>query len=274
MGISMDFADNVAYGASDLNSLRCALATKGVLPEESTACMAVLGSQNKTVKICGGQALFSDGARCSIDAEGVSVSVTDTCYLYLSREEDGAQVKTSGSLPSGGNTVLLAKAEVSGNTVSLTDMREYTVLKIPSCTVNTYDEFILKKNFNDAAVKSYDSSKSLTSGVWCKVHEFSVNNQNYKHVCLFDNAETVENKRYLAWGNLNSGKYWCSYVSSLTSEEEVDFVYGGDEIVLYQTLTSTKRVRFVKSGAKIEIWYYSTVKNNLPFYFDAQIKFA
>ena len=274
MGISMDFADNVTYGASDLNNLRCALATKGVLPEESTACKAVLGSQSGTVKVCGGQALFSDGARCAIDAEGVVVTVSSTCYLYLSREEDSAQVKTSGSLPSGGNTVLLAKATVSGSAITLTDMREYTVLKIPSCTVNTYDDFILKKNFNDAAVKSYDSSLSLTSGVWCKVHEFSVSNNNYSYVCLFDNAEEAGDKRFLAWGNLTSGKYWCSYVSSASSPEEAELVFGGDDIVLYQNLTSTKRIKFVKNGGKVEIWYYSTVNHNLSFYFDAQIRFA
>ena len=174
MGIVLDFADNVTYGASDLNSLRCALATKGVLPEEASSCKVVLGEQDGTVKICAGQALFSDGARCSVDEAGVTLTVKDTCYIYFKKQENGVEVMSSGSLPSGGNTVLLAMATVSTTGITLTDMREYTVLKIPSCTVNTYDDFILKKKFNDATVKSYDPAASLTSGEWHKVHEFDV----------------------------------------------------------------------------------------------------
>lgn len=270
MGIVMDFADNVTYGASDLNSLRCALATKGILPEEANSCKAVLGQQSGTVKICAGQALFSDGARCKVDSDGVTVSITDTCYLYFSRQEDKTEVKTSGSLPSGGNTVLIAKATISSSGISLTDMREYTVLKIPSCTVNTYDDFILKKNFNDAAVKSYDPASSLTSGVWRKVHEFDVSNHNYHYVCLFDNALETQEKSFLAWGDLTKGKYWSAY----GRDGENTLEYGVDEIILYQTLTTTKRIRFVKNGAKIEVLYYSTVPNNLSYYFDGQIRFA
>ncbi len=269
MGIVMDFADNVTYGASDLNSLRCALATKGVLPEESNACKAVLGEQDGTVKICAGQALFSDGSRCSVDEAGVTLTVKDTCYIYFKKQENSVEVMSSASLPTGGDTVLLAQATVASKGITLTDMREYTVLKIPSCTVNTYDEFILKKNFNDAAVKSYDSTASLTAGKWCKVHEFDISNQNYKHVCIFDNAEKVYNKVFLAWGNINTGKYWTAYTVDDTSTLE----YGIDEIVLYHDYKSTRRIRFVKNGAKVEIHYYCTM-SQLPYYFDAKIYFA
>ncbi|MBE7042457.1 MAG: hypothetical protein E7399_03070 [Ruminococcaceae bacterium] len=272
MGITMDFADNVTYGASDLNSLRCALATKGVLPEESSSCKVILGEEDGTVKISSGQALFSDGSRCYVDIEGVTLSVIGTSYVYFSRQENSVAVRTSSALPTGGNTVLLAKVTVASSGINITDMREYTVLKIPSCTVNTYDEFILKKKFNDAAVKSYDSSASLKSGTWCKVHEFEVSNQNYRYVCLFDNEEEVQYKSFLAWGDLNSGKYWSSYTTF--SNGESTLAYGIDEIILYQNSTSTKRIRFVKNGSKVEVYYYSTVAGDLSYEFDGQIRFA
>lgn len=269
MGIVMDFADNVTYGASDLNSLRGALATKGVIPEASSSCKAVLGEQEDTVKICAGQALFSDGSRCSVDGSGITLTVKETCYIYFKKQENGVEVMSSGSLPSGGDTVLLAQATVSTTGLTLTDMREYTVLKIPSCTVNTYDDFILKKNFNDAAVKSYDPSASLTGGKWCKVHEFDVSNHNYKYVCVFDNAEDVDDKVFLAWGNIDKGKYWTAYRVDNTGELE----YGIDEMVLYHDYKSTRRIRFVKQGDKVELYYYCTM-SQLAYYFDAQIRFA
>ncbi len=269
MGIILDFADNVTYGASDLNSLRSALATKGVLPEMSSSCKAILGEQEGTVKICAGQALFSDGSRCNVDEAGVTITVKDTCYIYFKKLENSVEVMSSGSLPTGGDTVLLAQATVATAGITLTDMREYTVLKIPSCTVNTYDEFILKKNFNDATVKSYDPSASLTIATWHKVHEFDVSNQNYKYVCVFDNAEKVNNKVFLAWGDINKGKYWTSYTVDNTSTLE----YGIDEMILYHDYTGTRRLRFVKNGAKIEIYYYCTL-GQLSYYFDAKVRFA
>ncbi len=269
MGIILDFADNVTYGASDLNSLRCALATKGVLPEATSSCKAILGEQDGTVKICAGQALFSDGSRCSVDEAGVTVTVNDTCYIYFKKQENGVEVMSSGSLPSGGNTVLLALATVSTTGITLTDMREYTVLKIPSCTVNTYDDFVLKKNFNDATVKSYDSADSLTFGKWHKVHEFDVSNHNYKYVCLFDNAQNSYDKAFLAWGNIDTGKYWTAY----TTDDISTLEYGIDEIVLYHDYTGTRRIRFVKNGAKVELYYYCTM-SQLSYYFNAKVCFA
>lgn len=269
MGIVMDFADNVTYGASDLNSLRGALATKGVVPEASSSCKAMLDEQEDTVKICAGQALFSDGSRCSVDESGITLTVQETCYIYFKKQENGVEVMSSGSLPSGGDTVLLAQATVSTTGLTLTDMREYTVLKIPSCTVNTYDDFILKKNFNDAAVKSYDPSASLTGGKWCKVHEFDVSNQNYKYVFLFDNAEAVNDKAFLAWGDIDKGKYWSAYTQGSTDELE----YGIDEIILADSITSTRRIRFVKQGDKVELYYFCTM-SQLSYYFDAQVRFA
>lgn len=272
MGIKMDFADNVVYGASDLNSLRSALATKGVLPEEASSCKVVKGDTDGIVKVCSGQALFADGSRCEIDIEGTTLSISDSAYIYLSRQENDTEVRSSSVMPTGGNIVLLARAEVSSSGIVLTDMREYTVLKIPSCTVNTYDEFVLKKKLNDAAVKSYDSSSTLRFGTWCKVHEFDVQNQNYRFVCLFDNAEEIQNKAFLAWGNLETGKYWSSYTDIDTGENNLE--YGIDEIVLYQTSSSTKRIRLKKQGSKIEMYYYSTVSGNLNYEFDGRICFA
>lgn len=266
MGILMDFADNVTYGASDLNSLRCALATKGVLPEESTACKVIAGEQENTVKICGGQALFSDGARCEIDQEGVTLHITDSCYVYLKRQENTVEAMSSGALPSGGDTVLLAQVTVSTQGLEITDMREYTALKIPSCMVNSYEEFYLKKKFNDAAVKSYDPSASLSYGIWCKVHELDVSNYHYRYIMLFDDSADLSNKRFLAWGNLDTGKYWTSHKTSGESELE----YGIDEIVLYQQDFYTKRIRFVKNGSKIELWYLSK-SQSLPYDFYGHI---
>ncbi len=269
MGIVMDFADNVTYGASDLNSLRCALATKGVLPEAASSCKVILGEQDGIVKICAGQALFSDGSRCCIDENGTTLTVTDTCYVYLKKQENNVAVMSSAALPTGGDTVLLAQATVASSGITLTDMREYTVLKIPSCTVNTYDDFILKKNFNDAAVKSYDSTASLTSGKWCKVHEFDVSNQNYKYVCVFDNAEKVYNKKFLAWGNIAKKKYWTAHISG----ETIGLEYGIDEVILYDGSSTTRRIRFIKNGSKIELYYLSTT-NDPEYSFDAQIFFS
>ena len=271
MGITMDFADNVSYGASDLNSLRCALATKGVLPEESSSCK-VIADGNSAVKVCSGQALFSDGARCKIDEQGTTLIVSESGYIYLKRQENSVEVLCSGSKPAGGDTVLLAYVTLNTSEISVSDMREYTVLKIPSCTVNSYDDFILKKKFNSAAVKAYDSSATLGYGVWCKVHEFEVSNQNFRFVCLFDNEEELQYKTFLAWGDLNSGKYWSAYTDFSSGESNLE--YGIDEVVLYQDYSSTKRIRFVKNGSKMELWYYSTVKGNLDYEFDGQIRFS
>lgn len=271
MGIVMDFADNVSYGASDLNSLRCALATKGVLPEQASSCQVIANGSN-TVKICSGQALFSDGARCNIDEQGTTLVISESGYIYLKRQENSAEVLCSGAKPTGGDTVLLAQVTMSTSDITVTDMREYTVLKIPSCTVNTYDDFILKKKFNNAAVKSYNPSATLSYGVWSKVHEFDVSNQNYRFVCLFDNEEELQYKTFLAWGDINSGKYWSAYTDFSSGESNLE--YGIDEIILYQDYSSTKRIRFVKNGSKAEIWYYSTVPGNLEYEFDGQIRFS
>ena len=56
-------------------------------------------------------------------------------------------------------------------------------------------------------------------------------------------------------------------------EDKSSLEYGVDEIILYRSLTGTRRIRFVKNGAKVDLYYYCSMRQ-LSYDFNAQIRFA
>ena len=130
MSYSIDFANNIRYGADDINIVRSMIMTAGVLQKDDTRCKVSLAEG--VITVAPGEALFYDGCRIEItEAETLSYDGED-CYIYLDRCYTSAPKVTTGkTLPS--DAVPLAK--ISGGVV--TDIREYSSLKIPSMADNT-----------------------------------------------------------------------------------------------------------------------------------------
>ena len=82
MAYTYDFKDNVVYGADDINAIRASILTKGVVEEASDSLKAVKSENGIT--ILKGQAIFDDGCRIEIDADGVELEIVSgqTNYIY------------------------------------------------------------------------------------------------------------------------------------------------------------------------------------------------
>lgn len=127
MAYSYDFKDNVVYGAEDINGIRASVLTKGVVEESATSCMAEINEG--LVKICEGQAIFSDGSRIKIDSDGVELEfaagIVNYVFLLNNTLAGICEVKVQDSLPND-DYILIAEIDAEGN---LSDKRRFAQLK-------------------------------------------------------------------------------------------------------------------------------------------------
>lgn len=127
MAYSYDFKDNVVYGAEDINGIRASMLTKGVVEETLTSCKAELNEDK--VKVYEGQAVFTDGSRIKIDADGVELEYIagSKSYVFLLNNTLAGvcEVKAGETLPDD-DYILIAEIDEEGN---LSDKRKFAQLK-------------------------------------------------------------------------------------------------------------------------------------------------
>lgn len=127
MAYSFDFKDNVVYGADDINAIRRSILTKGVVEEKADSCLAILS--DGVVKISEGQAIFADGSKIEVDADGVEreyVSEQKNYVYFFNNTLAGVcEVIVSTVFPEN-DYVMLAEIDELG---VISDKREFAQLK-------------------------------------------------------------------------------------------------------------------------------------------------
>ena len=130
MGYTYDFKNNEFYGAEDINSIRSAFITSGIISGTAPA-MAVSVSEGK-VFISEGLAVFADGSSLKIDADGVEMEfqagVKNYVYLLNDTIINKNTVNVSTQAPAGDYLML---AEI-GDDGTVSDMRVFASAKYAS----------------------------------------------------------------------------------------------------------------------------------------------
>lgn len=129
-GVADVFFDGTSYNTSDLNKIAASFSTGGIKYTSSTSCKAIKYSSG-SVKILEGTAFFNDGSIIKIDSDGVILSYAagKKNYVYLKgniNAENKNEVCCSLT-PGVGDVVQIAVIDESGN---ITDTREFCRGKI------------------------------------------------------------------------------------------------------------------------------------------------
>jgi len=151
LSYKIDFVNNEKYGADDLNAVRTAIMTEGVIKKGDADCLVTLLADG--IHIDAGEALFNDGCRIELtESHTLSYDGSD-CYVFLDRSYyDAPKAAAGASLPE--NCIPLA--EISGDIV--TDMRPFATLKLPAMAPNRYMTKELALDFSDNKPKQITSS--------------------------------------------------------------------------------------------------------------------
>ncbi len=141
MSYSIDFVNNEKYGADDVNGIRALIMTEGIIKTGETDCLVTLAQSS--IEIAPGQALFDDGCRIEVtEKETLSHNGSD-CYVFFDRNYSGdPKPKAGDTLPDG----CVPLARISGG--ELTDLRNFSCLRVPSMQKNRYDSKEFTLNFD------------------------------------------------------------------------------------------------------------------------------
>ncbi len=153
MGYTIDFINNQKYGADDINSIRTSVMTGGVIRKTDDGCLVTLLADG--IHINKGEALFDDGCRIELTEELIMPHDGSDCYVYFNRNYYSTPALEKGdTLPE--NCIPLGSI-IQG---SVTDIRDYATMKIPSMAPNRYMEKELELDFSIGHPKQV--TKTLT----------------------------------------------------------------------------------------------------------------
>ena len=159
-GVEDPFSEGVPYNLSKFNEAGALLYTAGAVPETADTLKVVQSGENK-VRIYPGTAFFSDGSVIEIEAGGHELDVTAGVKNYVYLKNDLSTSNTSYPVCStaapNGDFVPLAEISDIGE---ITDKRTYARGKLPGYASNAQytmeisDRFSM--NVKDPVVKTYD----------------------------------------------------------------------------------------------------------------------
>ena len=136
MGYTYDFKDNEYYSADDINSIRSAFITAGVLGSESPAMK--VSPTDSGVSVSAGTAIFADGSRLTIDSDGIflvpEAGVKNYVYLLCDTVLNKNTVNISTDEPAG-DFLMLAEIDEAG---VVSDRRTFAVAKYASLASQRY----------------------------------------------------------------------------------------------------------------------------------------
>jgi len=129
-GIADVYFDGLSYNTSDLNKIANAITSAGVQYVTGNSCKAEKYSAGK-IRILAGKAFFRDGSMIEIDSDGVilSYSVGEKNYVYLKGniEAENKNEVCCTTEPGNGDIVNIAEIDGYGNII---DRREFCKGKI------------------------------------------------------------------------------------------------------------------------------------------------
>lgn len=198
MGILYDFMNNKAYGAADINNIRSAIISKGVVPEELASCGVVASATSGKVRISPGTAFFDDGARITIESPGeeLSYSSSATNYVYLlnNKTANKCEALCSSTYPSG-DYVMLATVSSAG---AITDKRTYAKMKVPNFDSDWGKTRIIRVQMQgDGTIKPAEKDIAIGGG------------GGYHYFTFYSNPATYVTRPFVGWYENIANTYLC-----------------------------------------------------------------
>lgn len=239
------------YSTTDLNTVTSGITESGVTYNESSC--KVVKDGDASFKIMGGSAFFADGVAVDIDTNGVILPIqSGKNYIYLKRDSTTNTISpVASNTPPTSTDIPLGEYKEG----ELKDVRRRAVSKIEGFGQPSYYKKILSLTLAPSAETAYI---------------FDDLTRDYRYVMLFDDAASQAEKKFLGWGDMETGKYW-SATADYNGASMLDF--GGDQILLYHDFNVNIRwIRFVKDGMNIKMMYHTTLSTN--YQLNAQVLFA
>lgn len=212
MGFEYQFQSGTLYGVSDVNRIVSNFTSSGVsvysdlngisqalveagVAEAARSCQVIICQEQ--LKVLPGVVFFADGSTVTVDSGGVLLEPKR--YVYMKKDTvTGTGKPVSSDDPPTENDVALAEYE---NGV-LKDVRRYARSKIAGFGGNVNEKVI----YHDHWSKTSEATK---------ITEFSLKHDCH-FICLFDDAENADEKRFLAWCKLEGDeglfKYWGLFI--------------------------------------------------------------
>lgn len=216
-GIEDSFADGVAYNVSNLNEMGKVIYTQGVVPESCLTLKVVAASEGK-ILINPGLAFFADGSVIEIADGGEEMSYVTGAINYVYLKNDLLNMNVSypycGTEAPEGDYVMLAEISESG---AISDKRTYARGKLPGYQSVASNTMILNDKIyleNTTPYKRLSLSGSATFDIGENNFEYIltyVKSDSQTHPCL--GIYDVVNCSYLGFHCVNS-----SYSASCSTD--------------------------------------------------------
>ncbi len=207
-GVEDSFEDGVAYNLSGLNEAGTLVYTSGVVSETILTLKVTAGNTQNTILINPGTAFFNDGSVIEIEAGGHELSYTPGVKNYVYLKNDLISTNTSYPVCSEdaptGDFVYLAEISENGK---ISDKRTYAKGKLPGYQSNDNYRMVIKDYV-------YLEGKSTVSKT------YDIGNNNFKFLMVrnegvLNSYETVnyglglydfETGKYISLANMRWGE--------------------------------------------------------------------
>lgn len=216
-GIEDSFTDGVAYNVSNLNEMGKVIYTQGVVPETCLTLKVIAASEGK-ILINPGIAFFDDGSVIEIEDGGVEMPYVmgEVNYVYLKNDLLNMNVSYPycGTEAPDGDYVMLAEISESG---AITDKRTYAKGKLPGYQSLAGNTILLNDGIcleNTTPYKQYSLSGSATFDIGKNSFEYIltyVKSGSQTHPCL--GIYDIVNRSYQGFHCVNS-----SYSASCSTD--------------------------------------------------------
>ena len=278
MAYTFGFADNVSYGASDVNSVINKLVTSGVadvyfdglnyntsdlnkianavaesgVTFGSGASMKVVGNGTGTVKVTAGTAFMSDGANITVDSDGVVLEYTQGQKNYVYIQNNLLASNTidivCGLTGGGSDTVPLAEISADG---TITDTRKFCRGKTAGYQSAVNQTKIIEIPF------------SFTTNYIGKNQTISVDlgGRQYSRIVNLTSAEGTTTGAMMGYCNLNDNSYY-----SLHKDSSNGYTVRNDKLRIFSDIGSrgddTVDVTFDLSGTTLNCNFRAVCGNS------------
>ncbi len=204
-GIEDSFADGVAYNVSNLNEMGKVIYTQGVVPESCLTLKVVAASDGK-ILINPGLAFFADGSVIEIVDGGEEMSYVTGAINYVYLKNDLLNMNVSypycGTEAPEGDYVMLAEISENG---AITDKRTYARGKLPG-----YQSFA----GNVMRIQEYMGITGTDSGYYTASRTFDIGNNNFEYILTYVKRSNV---------GLSTGTFPCLGIYDISEQSYLGF---------------------------------------------------
>lgn len=229
-GIADVFHDGTSYNTSDLNKIMQAVAETGIKYSSGNSCKVISYSGNK-VKVLEGTAFFSDGSMIKIDSDGVILNYTEGIenYVYLKGNIDAKNQNEvcCSTIAASGDIIPLATIHANGD---IEDTRIFCKGKI----AGFQSDFMQKKKI------SFTYSLRGDDGTY-QDFTFDLGGYGFSHIINITNLEESANNTQINHVSMGAYDIVNDYSFNIVLEDHDLKTYSGKGVgLIIETMDTDK----------------------------------